>query len=150
MRRSLLFATAALGLVGFAGAPALAANANSGNNSSSASSADQLISGSAKAIQNLRADHSYDHLLQQAKGVFIVPTMVKGALGIGGNGGQGVLLKRTSTGWTEPAFMTIGTVSLGPQAGGSAGEVVMLLMTNKALNDFAKANNFSVGANFAP
>lgn len=141
MRKSLLFATAALGLGGFAGAPAMAANSGPAN------AADQLISGSTKAVQDLKADHHYDHLLREAKGLFIVPTMVKGAVGIGGNGGQGVLLKRTSNGWSEPAFLTIGTLSLGPQAGGAAGQTVMLLMTNKALNDFTQANNFSVGAN---
>jgi lipid-binding SYLF domain-containing protein len=114
---------------------------------SSSSTADQLVSGSVTTINDLKADQSYDNLLHRAKGVFIVPTMVKGALGVGGNGGQGVLLKRTSSGWSDPAFLTIGTLSLGPQAGGSAGETVMLLMTNKAVNDFTQANNFSVGAN---
>ena len=111
------------------------------------SAPDQLIQGSVRAIDALKADSSYDHLLSRAKGAFIVPTMVKGALLVGANGGQGVLVRRTTDGWSAPAFLTVGSISAGLQAGGSAGQVVMLLMTDKAIDDFTQANNFSLGAN---
>jgi lipid-binding SYLF domain-containing protein len=153
MRKSLLIAATALGLGAFSALPALAANdaqsvanapASSGSGSSSAN-ADQLVHGATQAIQNLESDQAYASLLSQAKGVFIIPHEVSGAVGIGGKGGQGVLLKRTQAGWSEPAFMNIESVSVGPQAGGSGGETVMLLMTNKAINQFDQ-NNFSFGA----
>lgn len=157
MRRSLLAAAASLGLVGMAGLPAYAANTTPATNASStsnasgtsntSSTANQLVDGATKAVKDLKSDPHYADLLKRAKGVFIVPTMVKGALGVGANGGQGVLLKRSGGHWSDPAFLTVGTISLGPQAGGSAGETVMLLMTDKALGDFSQANNFSLGAN---
>ena len=141
MHRKLLVATKVISMLGF-GLPAFAADTGQ-----SSITGDQLIAGATKAVQDVKGDHRFEDLMKQAKGVFIVPTMVKGALIAGANGGQGVLLKRDSSGWSEPAFLTLGTLSLGAQAGGSAGSTIMLLMTDKAVNDFTQANNFSLGAN---
>ncbi|HQT79724.1 MAG TPA: lipid-binding SYLF domain-containing protein [Rhodopila sp.] len=150
MRKSLLIAATAMGIGAFSAGPVLAANPTNANgsagNSNAATTADALLNGATRAIDNLNNDHSYAKLMHQAKGVFIVPNETTGALGIGGQGGQGVLLKRTNNGWSNPAFMSIGTLSLGPQAGVSKGETVMLLMTRKAMDDFVQANNFSLGA----
>lgn len=41
----------------------------------------------------------------------------------------------------------MGSVSFGAQIGGSSSQIVMLLMTQKAMNDFAQANNFSLNGN---
>jgi len=55
---------------------------------------------------------------------------------MGGSGGTGVLLVRDQrTGnWSEPAFYTIGSVTFGLQIGGEAAEVVMLAMSQKAID----------------
>ena len=140
MKRTVIALTTGLALAAAGFAPASFADSTSGT-------PNQLIHGSVKAIDALKTDSGYDHLLSQAKGVFIVPTMVKGALLVGANGGQGVLVRRNADGWSAPAFLTVGSISAGLQAGGSAGQVVMLLMTDKAVDDFTQANNFSLGAN---
>ncbi len=74
--------------------------------------------------------------IQDAKGVFIVPLMVKGAFIWGGEYGTGVfLVKDEVTGaWSEPAFYTMGTGSFGLQAGAQASEIVLLAMTRKGVD----------------
>jgi lipid-binding SYLF domain-containing protein len=143
MNRSFVLATAALALGGFVStAPAFAQSGNEAN------SAQELVNGAAQTVLKIEADSHYDALLKQAKGVFIMPTLVKGAFIVGGEGAQGVLLKHESDGsWSNPAFLTIGSISIGAQAGGKAGPAAMLLMTNKALNDFTQQNNFSLNGN---
>lgn len=77
----------------------------------------------------------HEHL-KEAKGVLIIPQMLKAGFILGASGGSGVLLVRDdgTKMWSEPAFYNIGSVSLGLQIGASAAEVVMLLMTQKAVD----------------
>ena len=84
--------------------------------------------------------------IDQAKGVLIFPQIIKGGFIWGGSGGTGVLLVRDEkTGnWGEPAFYTIGSVTFGLQIGGQAAEVVMLAMTQKAI-DSLLSSSFKLG-----
>ncbi|MGO9613866.1 MAG: lipid-binding SYLF domain-containing protein [Dissulfurispiraceae bacterium] len=74
--------------------------------------------------------------LREVKGLLIIPQMLKAGFFIGGSGGTGVLVVRNHrTGdWSQPAFYTIGSVSFGAQIGGEAAEVIMMVMTNKAID----------------
>ena len=72
-------------------------------------------------------------LIKQAKGVLIIPQFLKGGFIIGGSGGSGVLLGRDAN-WSDPAFLTMGGGSIGFQIGGQVSEVVLLLMTNRAID----------------
>ncbi len=56
-------------------------------------------------------------LLREAKGVIVVPALVKVGFIIGGQGGDGVLLRRNAGVWSYPAFYSLGSPSLGLQAG---------------------------------
>jgi len=86
-------------------------------------------------------------LIKDAKGVLIVPQMLKGAFVFGAMGGSGVLLVRDEkTGeWTGPAFYTIAGASFGFQIGGEASEVVLLAMTDRGVQSLL-ANSFKLGA----
>ncbi len=90
---------------------------------------------------------AFRDLLKDAKGVLIVPEMLKGAFVVGASGGSGVLLVRDKeTGqWTGPAFYTIGGGSFGLQIGGQASEVILLAMTERGVNSLL-ANSFKLGA----
>jgi lipid-binding SYLF domain-containing protein len=74
--------------------------------------------------------------VKDARGVIIVPQMLKGGFILGASGGSGVLVVRDEkTGeWTDPAFYNIGSLSLGLQIGASAAEVVMLVMSQRAVD----------------
>ena len=76
-----------------------------------------------------------DHL-KDARGILIVPQLLKGAFIVGASGGSGVLLVRDEkTGeWSEPAFYNMGSVSFGLQIGASAAEVVTLVMSQKGVD----------------
>jgi lipid-binding SYLF domain-containing protein len=152
MRKELAMAAIGLSLIGASMLPVLPAIAQTASGdqaaaSTNGTSADRLLKGASTAVHDMQADPHFADLMSHCKGMFIIPTVVKGGLIVGGKGGQGVLVKKTADGWSQPAFLTLGTVSLGAQAGGAAGQTIMLLMTTKAMHDFTQANNFSLGAN---
>src|SRR5678815_3769350 len=83
--------------------------------------------------------------LGKAKAVLIFPQILKAGFVLGGSGGTGVLLVRDAKGdWTGPAFYTMGSASLGFQAGASSAEVVMIVNSQKAL-DSLYSNKVKLG-----
>lgn len=87
------------------------------------------------------------HLLHRARGILIFPEIIKAAFFIGGEGGSGVLVGRDpQTGsWTAPAFYSMGSGSIGFQIGGQISEVVLLIMSEKALSAVI-SNQVKLGA----
>ncbi len=100
----------------------------------------QAVVDSAKgALTDLAGDEYFSWLhgyLKDAKGVLIFPQILKGGLIVGGSGGTGVLMMRNGEAgtWSNPAFYTLGSVTFGLQIGGEAAEVVMVAMTQKAVD----------------
>jgi SH3 domain-containing YSC84-like protein 1 len=86
-----------------------------------------------------------DKIMGDAKCVAVVPSMVKIAIGFGGNHGKGVATCRTETGWSAPAPFTITGGSWGLQIGGQAIDLVMLVMNQKGM-DALLSSKFKVGA----
>lgn len=109
--------------------------------------ADRIVTDSINVVQRVKSDNHFDSLMKRAKGVVIIPHLVKAAAVVGAEGGQGLLLAHRDGRWSNPAFISVGSISVGAQVGGKEGPLVMLLMTDKALNDFTQANNFSLNAN---
>jgi SH3 domain-containing YSC84-like protein 1 len=84
--------------------------------------------------------------LQEAKGVYIVPKLTKGAFIFGVEGGNGVVLARNEKGtWSEPVFYETSAASFGLQAGAQSSEAVVLIMTPKGV-DSLLANKLTLGA----
>jgi len=110
---------------------------------SDAGGAQALVIQSAGVIRRLSANPHFGALLKSAKGVFVAPDLVKEALIVGAAGGEGVLVARADGHWSGPAFLSIGAISLGAQAGVEAGPVVMFLMTGKAVADFTEDVSFA-------
>jgi len=86
-----------------------------------------------------------DKVMADAECVAVVPSMVKIAIGIGGNHGKGVATCRTPDGWSAPAPITITGGSWGLQIGGQAIDLVMLVMNQKGM-DALLSSKFKVGA----
>lgn len=73
--------------------------------------------------------------MHKAKGFLIIPELLQGAFWVGGSGGRGVLVvkDKTTGDWSQPAFYTIGSLSIGIQFGGEKSEIIMMVFTQKGL-----------------
>jgi SH3 domain-containing YSC84-like protein 1 len=111
------------------------------------SAAQDIVNNAVKTVYELRSDDRFEKMLPDTTGVFIVPHFVEATAGIGGAGGQGVLLAHRNGKWSNPAFLSIASLSVGLQIGGEAGSLAILLLTDKALYDFTQANNLSLNVN---
>ena len=110
----------------------------------------ELVERSKTSLENFVADSNMgwfrDHITE-AKGVFIIPRMWKGAFFFGGEGGTGVFLVKSDTSgeWSNPAFYTMGTASFGFQFGLQASEIVLLAMSQRGVESML-SNTFKLGA----
>jgi len=116
-----------------------------------AGQAEEIVTKAQLTVQDMRKDENIGQFvnrhLKNAKGVLVVPQMLKGAFGVGAEGGSGALLVRDAKGnWSYPAFYTLGAVSFGLQIGGSASEVMLLLMTERGVNAIVNGNRIKLGA----
>jgi len=87
-----------------------------------------------KEILNIPDDIPQD-LLDKAECVVILPSVLKGAFGVGGSYGRGVMVCRSGlhyTGpWGPPALYALEGISIGFQLGGQATDFVLLVMNPK-------------------
>jgi len=84
-------------------------------------------------------------ILNSAKCVAVIPSMIKGGFVVGGRYGKGVATCRTASGWSAPAPISIAGGSWGLQIGGEAVDLVMLVMNQKGM-DHLLSSKFKVGA----
>jgi lipid-binding SYLF domain-containing protein len=105
------------------------------------------VSDAVGVVQRMLQEPRMQELLQQSKGVFIVPTYGRAALGVGASGGTGVLLiKRADGTWSDPGFYNIGGISAGAQIGAEGGAIALVLNNEKAVNKFMQKNAFALNA----
>jgi SH3 domain-containing YSC84-like protein 1 len=87
-----------------------------------------------KEILNIPDDIPQD-LLDKAECLIILPSVKKGAFGIGGSYGRGVMICRSGEHykgkWGAPALYALEGVSIGFQLGGQATDFVLLVMNPK-------------------
>jgi len=84
-------------------------------------------------------------MLRQATAALICPRIFKAGFIFGGSGGRCVLTGRGPSGWTDPAFYTIGSGSFGLQAGVQDSELVLLILTHRGLRAVLDSQ-FKIGA----
>ena len=102
----------------------------------------ELAGASQAALEKLYGSAELAKLLgPKAQAILVFPTVTKAGLGIGGQYGEGSLLKNG----TPVAYYKTTGASIGLQAGGQQYGYAMFFMNSKALDDFVKASGFEVG-----
>src|SRR5436853_7777648 len=92
-----------------------------------------------------------EEVLSNAKCILVVPDLIKGGFIFGGKHGRGVATCRTSSGWSAPAFVSVGGGSWGLQIGVEGVDLVMLVMNDRGFqhllsSKFALTGEGSVAA----
>ena len=141
--RLLLMAAVLIGTIGVVSATsALAADASEQH---------QLVEKAKMTVDAFAVDPSVGPATREMKGeakaLFIVPQLMRGAFVFGGAGGSGVLLVRDekTRKWSEPVFYTIGSASFGLQIGADVSEMIFVVRNQKGLEEFYR-NDFKLGA----
>jgi lipid-binding SYLF domain-containing protein len=89
-------------------------------------------------------------LLERAEAIAVIPDMKKGAFGIGGRYGKGVVSKRLENGrWSPPAFMEIGGGSFGLQLGVTSTDLVLVFTDKKAVDLLEGDRDLKLGVDAA-
>jgi SH3 domain-containing YSC84-like protein 1 len=99
---------------------------------------DEIMSTPDKAIP--------DKVMSDAKCIAVIPSMLKIAVGFGGNHGKGVAICRTNSGkWSAPAPITITGGSWGLQLGAQGIDIVMVVMNDDGMQHLL-SSKFKIGA----
>src|SRR5436309_7891564 len=84
-----------------------------------------------KAIMAVPDNGIPEEVLDSAKCMIVVPDLIKGGFIFGGKHGRGIATCRTSSGWSAPAFVSVGGGSWGLQIGVEGVDLVMLVMNDQ-------------------
>src|ERR1700729_3137515 len=109
---------------------------------------EKRIDNSAKVLDEIMATPDKgipDKIRSDAKCIAVIPSMVKIAVGFGGNHGKGVATCRTESGWSAPAPVTITGGSWGLQLGGQAVDLVMIVTNDQGMQHLL-SSKFKLGA----
>jgi lipid-binding SYLF domain-containing protein len=138
--KKVLWLGCALGFVlAVASSPALAAT--------SRAEAQEEIAAAGKTLDTFVSDKDMDWFrahAKESKGLLLCSKVTKAGFVFGGSGGRCVLVVKGDKGWMGPAFYTVGTASVGFQAGVEVAELLVLVETKKGV-DSLMSSSFKVG-----
>ncbi|HEX6999756.1 MAG TPA: lipid-binding SYLF domain-containing protein [Gammaproteobacteria bacterium] len=84
-------------------------------------------------------------LLQEARGIAIVPNLIRGGFIFGARRGRGVLVIRTEDGrWSNPAFITVTGGSVGAQFGVESADLVLVFVNERSIRNI-EDGRFTLG-----
>ena len=108
----------------------------------------KIVNLATQAVNNFSNDPDmkwFRDNMKKAKGILILPQQVKAGFFIGGSGGSGVLLIQTKgQTWSDPAFYTMGSGTIGFQIGGEVSEIILMIMTERGV-DSLLTSSFKLG-----
>ncbi|OGW37344.1 MAG: hypothetical protein A2Y97_05590 [Nitrospirae bacterium RBG_13_39_12] len=85
-------------------------------------------------------------LLNNAKGIAIIPGVVKAGFILGGRHGSGILVVRDSqSGWSNPSFVTLTGGSIGWQVGVQSADIILVFKSKRSIDNIMKGK-FTLGA----
>jgi len=90
-------------------------------------------------IMNIPENSIPEELMAKAHGIAVIPHVVKGAFGIGGQWGKGLMSQRREDGsWSAPAYIEIGGGSFGFQIGVQASDIVLVFTDEDGIRGILK------------
>lgn len=130
--------------------PTMAAEDEKAPKEAGPTSPEQLVTEAEVTLTSFGSDPELDWFRENVKnayGLLIIPGYYAAGLVFSVGGGNGVLLKHdlNTQEWSQPAFYTASSVGAGLTAGVQASEVVVMLMTEKAVDAFYQTK-FDLGA----
>ena len=116
-----------------------------------AASAKSIIDDSVDVLKEMAKQDDADamaEVLEDARAVAIVPAMVKAGLVIGGQYGEGLILKKENGKWYGPSFYNLGGGSLGLQIGAQQISLLLVITNDKGVRAFLNSKT-KLGADVA-
>lgn len=112
-----------------------------------------LVDKATLTVQDMFSDAKSTSRIQRylikSRAVLICPSIFRMSIGIGGSGGGCVLLARDASGsWSDPAFYTLSSGSIGIQLGMDDSQVMLFIMTDRGLQTLLD-NQIQLGASAA-
>jgi lipid-binding SYLF domain-containing protein len=116
-----------------------------------AASADSLIQDSIGVLKEMTKEDdvsSMAEVIANARAIAFVPAMVKAGLILGGEYGEGLILRKEGDKWFGPSFYNLGGGSVGLQIGVQKTAFVLVVNNEKGVDAFLKSKT-KLGADVA-
>ncbi len=84
-------------------------------------------------------------LLENCKCVAVLPGVIKAAVGYGARHGSGVMICRTASGWSAPAFVNVTGGSFGFQLGAESTDLVLFFMNDRGARSLMNGSRITLG-----
>lgn len=101
------------------------------------STANDLVNQATETVQRFKSMpdlKKFANYMPDARGIVVLPSVIKGGFMLGGEGGNGVLLAKTDNdSWSPPAFYALGAASFGIQMGLQDTEIILVLRSDEAV-----------------
>lgn len=117
----------------------------------SATDADSLIKDSIDVIKEMEKQEDASGMadvIEGAHAIAFVPAMVKAGFIVGGEYGEGLILRREGKKWYGPSFYNLGGGSLGLQIGAQKISLILVVTNEKGVDAFLKSKT-KLGADVA-
>ena len=102
----------------------------------------ELDTRSQAVLDRLYAEQTEARVLaERAHGILVFPRILQGGIGVGGEVGEGVLLR----GGMDNLYYRVTSLTIGFQLGGQAKSEVILFMSEKSLQKFVDSNGWEAG-----
>jgi len=105
-------------------------------------SAKDIDAGVEIALKALRDIKGGGDVIDKARGLLIFPGVFKGAIGIGGEYGEGALRIRGN----KAGYYSTAAASIGFQWGGEKKSIIIAFMTDEVLKNFRDSEGWKIGA----
>lgn len=99
-----------------------------------------------KQIQAIPESSIPDRLLEDARGIVVVPDTLKAGFMLGGRRGLGLMaIKNADGSWSNPVFVKLTGASFGLQAGVQSADVILVFRSDRGLDNIVNGK-FTLGA----